>query len=29
VGRWSEAEWAEDRRWNDGGLKEVVTPNHD
>ena len=23
-GRWSEAEWAEDKRWTDGGLKEVV-----
>ena len=24
VGRWSKAEWAEDKRWTDGGLKEVV-----
>ena len=24
VGRWSKAEWAEDKRWNEGGLKEVV-----
>jgi hypothetical protein len=24
VGRWSEAEWAEDRRWTDGGLVEEV-----
>ena len=24
VGRWSKAEWAEDKRWIDGGLKEVV-----
>ena len=24
VGRWSEAEWAEDRRWIEGGVKEVV-----
>ena len=21
---WSESEWAEDRRWNEGGIKEVV-----
>ena len=21
---WSKAEWAEDRRWTDGGLEEVV-----
>jgi hypothetical protein len=24
VGRWSKAEWAEDRRWADGGMEEVV-----
>ena len=24
VGRRSKAEWAEDRRWTDGGLEEVV-----
>ena len=24
VGRWGKAEWAEDRRWTDGGLEEVV-----
>ena len=23
-GRWSEPEWAEDRRWIEGGVKEVV-----
>jgi hypothetical protein len=24
VGRWSKAEWVEDRMWTEGGLKEVV-----
>ena len=24
VGRWSKGEWAEDRRWTDGGLEEVM-----
>ena len=24
VGRWSKAEWAEDKRWTEGGLEEVV-----
>ena len=24
VGRWGEGEWAEDRRWTDGGVGEVV-----
>ena len=27
VGRWSKAEWAEDRRWTVGGLEEVVGIN--
>ena len=26
VGRWSKAEWAEDWRWAEGGLVEVVGP---
>ena len=24
VGRWSKAEWAEDKRWTKGGVEEVV-----
>jgi hypothetical protein len=24
VGRWNKAEWAEDRRWTEGGVEEVV-----
>ena len=24
VGRWGEGEWAEDKRWTDGGVEEVV-----
>ena len=24
VGRWSGGEWAEDKRWTDGGVQEVV-----
>ena len=27
IGRWSKTEWAEDRRWNVGGLEEVARIN--